>query len=178
MLLMTPLLCTALEEDRLEQIDIEADEATFSETQGLTTYSGNVILSQGSLELRAQTMSIYQTSEQQLKAVKAYGSSQAPVTMKQQVRSKEGNIEWVNARSESIVYNMRLNQVEFMGNADIKKGDATIQSELIQYDANNGVFYASNTQNIDASGSSSRVRISLPPQPPKNDTQQPPKDTE
>lgn len=159
----------SLEEDRLKQIDIEADEATFNETQGLTTYSGNVILSQGSLELKAQTMQIYQTSDQQLKDIKANGTLSSPVSMKQQVRSKEGNIEWVKARSNKLIYNMKMNQVKFIGEADIKKGDATIQSDLITYDANNGVFHASNNSGKTSKNKvSKRVRISLPPQTQKS----------
>lgn len=156
----------ALEEDRLQQIDIEADEATFNENQGLTTYRGNVILSQGSLEVKADTMLIRQTVTQQLKDIKAEGASSNPVTLKQQVAARDGSIEWVNARSHALLYDMKLNLVEFIGDANIKKGEATIQSEHIKYDATQGIFEARNNasdaKNTDKN--SSRVRISLPPQ--------------
>lgn len=164
-LLATPKLL-ALEADRLQKIDIEADEATFNEAQGLTTYSGNVILSQGSLELKANTMLIRQTPSQQLKDIKANGSTANPVTMKQQIAARDGSIEWVNARSDTLIYNMKQNQVEFIGNANIKKGDAIIQSERIEYDASKGIFKASNNTPSPTGNKnkSSRVRISLPPQ--------------
>ena len=162
----------ALEADRLQQIDIEADQATFNEAEGLTIYSGNVILSQGSLELKAHSMKIRQTPSQQLKDIKAESASRKqPVTMKQQMAARDGSIEWVNASSQTLIYNMKLNRLEFIGDANIKKGDANIQSEHITYDATKGIFHASNNtpNNKGVKKPSSRVRISLPAQAKKTD---------
>ena len=46
--------------------------------------------------------------------------------MKQQILSKDGSKEWVNAETDQLTYVMENKQLELRGNAQIKKGQAII----------------------------------------------------
>ena len=55
---------TALESDRDQPVEIEADSAEFNEPEGLTTYIGNVRLIQGSIELLADEIQLRTVGDQ------------------------------------------------------------------------------------------------------------------
>ena len=166
----------SLPEDQYQAIDIEADQAFFDEQKGITIYSGNVIFTQGSLELRSEKLTIKQNTQQALESIlaehDANAASVSQVTMKQQILGKDDTKEWVDATADKLSYRMDNKQLELKGNAQIKKGLAIINSDLIIYNANNGIFKAknppANTKPGEASPPPSRVRITIPPQTPMN----------
>ncbi len=170
--LLTSLCAFSLPEDQYQAIDIEANQAFFDDKQGITIYSGDVIFTQGSLELRSEKITIKQNAQQALESILAESNEQTgqsnKVTMKQQILGKDGTKEWVNAEAKELVYLMKNKKLKLKGDAQIKKGQAIINSDLIIYDANKGVFKAKNktpkTKPGEQTQPSSRVRITIPPQ--------------
>ena len=59
-----PLLCNALESDSQQPLFIEADGADISETTGVSIYTGNVVISQGSIRLSADKVTVTQQGEE------------------------------------------------------------------------------------------------------------------
>ena len=57
--LALPSMSIGLESDRDQPIQIESDRAEFRELEGLTIYSGNVKMSQGSILLMADEVAIH-----------------------------------------------------------------------------------------------------------------------
>ena len=58
-LLLVSQLCLALPDDREQPIHISADEALRDEKRGVTVYSGNVQMNQGSMHIEADRVTIY-----------------------------------------------------------------------------------------------------------------------
>ena len=59
MLLWMPASSLALSADRDQPIHIEADSAVLMEKEGLSTYTGNVAIRQGTLALHGDNMTVY-----------------------------------------------------------------------------------------------------------------------
>ncbi len=53
---LTAVPAFALPSDRQQSISLVADRATFNERTGVTTYSGNVIIEQGTMKLQAASI--------------------------------------------------------------------------------------------------------------------------
>ena len=49
----------ALPEDRLQAINIESDRASRNDKTGLTIYEGSVVLTQGSINIRADKITVH-----------------------------------------------------------------------------------------------------------------------
>jgi len=60
---MLSISCLALQEDTQQPIRIVADSAVRDEKQGLTTYTGNVKMNQGSMSISAQSITIHSEGE-------------------------------------------------------------------------------------------------------------------
>ena len=59
LMLLAGQWCLALPDDREQPIHISADEALRDEKQGVTVYSGNVQMNQGSMHIEADRVTIY-----------------------------------------------------------------------------------------------------------------------
>ena len=57
MALLSPLTW-ALDSDRLQPLEINADSAELNEGEGFSIYSGNVVITQGSMKIEASTITI------------------------------------------------------------------------------------------------------------------------
>ncbi|KAB7623823.1 lipopolysaccharide transport periplasmic protein LptA [Alkalilimnicola sp. S0819] len=61
LVLALPLAAGALESDREQPIELEADRAEMDNVSGVSVYTGNVILTQGTLKITGDKMTVYQT---------------------------------------------------------------------------------------------------------------------
>ena len=117
---------SASTDDIQQPIHIEADQAEISEAQGVMTYTGHVVLSQGGIEMRADTVVVY-TKEGELQRITAQGQ---PVHYRQQ-RSNEEEVHGVSQRVE---YTAETKQVLLLGQAEFWQGGNRFSGNRIQYD--------------------------------------------
>ncbi len=97
LLLISPGPAAARSDDRDKPIHITADQALRDEKQGVTIYRGNVHMSQGSLRIDADKITIFHVAEE-LGQVIAEGS---PAVLQQRPDPEKGA---VNARARIITY--------------------------------------------------------------------------
>ena len=164
MLLLTWLLSSvalASTDDTQQPIHIEADRAEIDEAQGVMTYSGHVVLSQGGIEMRADTVVVY-TQEGELQRITAQGQ---PVRYRQQ-RINEPEVHGVSQRME---YTAENKQVLLLGEAEFWQGGNRFSGNRIQYDpeaervvANAGTDADTGTA-ADAGHPPPRVTVTLQP---------------
>ena len=109
----------ALPEDREQPIHITADKAVRDEKRGLTVYSGNVEMRQGSMELEADTLTIYHEANDANKIV-ARG---APARMRQQPEIDKG---LVHAHAAIITYLRDVERVNLRKGAHLERDDGTL----------------------------------------------------
>ena len=109
----------ALPDDREQPIHITADKAVRDEKRGVTIYTGNVQMRQGSMELDADSLTIFHEDRDANKIV-ARGQ---PAKMRQQPEIDEG---LVHAHALVITYFRREELVHLRTEAELTRDDGTL----------------------------------------------------
>ena len=160
LLLLSAGLAHALPDDRDQPIHISADKALRDEKKGFTVYSGNVQMSQGSMELEADILTIYHVSDEADKIV-AEGK---PAKMRQQPELDKGVI---HAHADVIEYFRSEERVHLQSNARIEQDGALVTGDVIDYFILEQLFEAE-------SDPDKRVEVIIPPSVPQETTNTPP----
>lgn len=145
----------ALESDRQQPIEINADRAELDEGKGVAHYIGNVELTQGSLLIRADDLIIQADDKNQLQRVTAQGK---PAEFNQ---TPEAGKPPVVAKAKTIDYFVADEKLMLQLDAIVVQNDSTFQGTQIQYDIRNRRMQASSTANTGPK--SQRVKMVLPP---------------
>ncbi|MFT6552371.1 MAG: lipopolysaccharide export system protein LptA [Zhongshania marina] len=144
-------LALSLPDDRRKAINLSSDRAVYERNQGI--YIGNVNMSQGSLKIRADKLTIVE-SDRKVQKVIAEGT---PAYFEQQPRADEGV---VIASAQRIEYSLQQEEILLQKNASI-----THQGSKISGDR---VVYSGRKQTVVADGGSNekdnRVKMTLQPQ--------------
>ena len=149
--------------DRDQPIELEADTVTVNDAKKISTYSGNVILTQGSLVIHADKL-IVREDEQGFQHSTSTGN---PSTFKQK---REGKNEYMEGSAQRIEYDGRMDKVQLYTRASVKRGEDIVHGDYISYDAN--TEYAEvlgGTKSESGGPSSGRVKAIIQPknkQPP------------
>lgn len=117
----------ALPDDSEQPIRITADTAIRDEKQGFTIYTGNVHMTQGSIDIEADTLTIFHETVQADKIV-AEGK---PAKMQQRPAVGE---PLVRARAEVIEYYKSEDRVHLRINAYITQDGSSVTGDSIDYD--------------------------------------------
>ncbi|MCB1867992.1 MAG: lipopolysaccharide transport periplasmic protein LptA [Gammaproteobacteria bacterium] len=151
-LLILPLLCGALESDREQPLYVEADGADLNDKTGVSVYTGNVVITQGSIKLSAHKVTLTQKGEKS-DHILAEGN---PVKFEQQTGGSKGLIK---GQAKTADYHLDSETIFMVGDAIITQGKDTFRSDRITYDRVKGEVKAG----ASAKGKQ-RVRIAIQPQ--------------
>jgi len=151
----------ALPTDRNQPISLVADKATYNESSGVTTYSGNVIIEQGTMKLQAASLVAQLNKNKQISTITAAGS---PAKFQQQVDTTKGV---ARGEAQQIIYNAETGIINLNGNAYLYQDGASIRSNTIRYSMNKGDVEATGNSNNTGS-SKGRVQIIIPPNSSKS----------
>jgi lipopolysaccharide export system protein LptA len=158
------VLCAALlaspahaeKADRDKPVNLEADSVTLDDIRKVSVYQGNVVLSQGTMMLRADHVQVTQNADG-LDKVTATGR---PVSFRQKV---EGRDEFIEGFASRIEYDNLNSQLELIGQAQLRRGSDELRGAQISYNANTE-FYKVVGQ-PDATSPAGRVRAVIRPKP-------------
>jgi lipopolysaccharide export system protein LptA len=142
----------ALPEDQNQPIRITADSATRDEQAGVTRYEGSVELTQGSLRIFADRISVSH-DQQQASLIIAEGT---PARLSQIPAPDEAA---VHASAERIEYQRSEDRVRLITGARIEQDGATVSGETIDYLVSEQRVLASAGDNE----SGRRVEVVIPP---------------
>lgn len=154
-LLLMPL-AQAEKADRDKPVNLEADSVTLDDIKKISLYSGNVVLSQGTLLLRADRVQARQ-NDQGLQGVSATGR---PASFRQKV---EGREEYLDGFADRIEFDNIKSQLELMGNARLRRGQDELRGARISYNANTEFYRVTGQPN--AQSPAGRVRAVIRPKP-------------
>jgi lipopolysaccharide export system protein LptA len=147
--------------DRSKPVTIEANSMTADEGKKLATFEGKVVLSQGSLVIRAERIVIRQDSEGFQHGI-ATGN---PATF---LHKREGLDEYICGEALRVEYDSKLDRVEFFDKARLRRDSGDdVRGDYISYDAANERFVVKSR--TDAAGASRGGRVSatiMPKKPP------------
>ena len=163
-LLLTGLIVfnqsVALTTDQDQPIEIEADTAELDDQKGVTTYTGNVIVVQGSIRMTGEKMTVYYTKDNDLDTVIMEGH---PATYRQLPDNSEVYDEAEALRME--YYGLK-NLIVLLDNAVVKQESLRFSGSRIEYDTERSQIRARGQAESDAdksSGSGGRVKITIKP---------------
>ena len=128
--------------DRDKPIEIEADTMTVDDAKSTSIYTGDVILTQGTLLIRADELIVRQ-DKQGFQHSTSLGN---PTTFKQKM---EGSNEYIQGKALRIEYDGHMDKIHLYKNAEVKRGKDIVVGDYITYDANAEVAQAmsSKTEN-------------------------------
>lgn len=141
----------ALSSDKEKPVEVEADSFHLDDAKKLTTYSGNVIITQGSMEIIADKVSIYSVRGATDKVI-ATGN---PVKFKQQPDGEQGLIR---GEAQRFKYLVSKSTLVLINKATLWQSGTTFSSDQITYDSKRSIVKAG-----DKKSASKRVKITLQP---------------
>jgi lipopolysaccharide export system protein LptA len=155
--------------DRDKPIELEADTVTVNDAKKISTYAGNVILTQGTLVIHADKLVVREDKE----GFQHSTSTGNPTTFKQKL---EGKNEYMQGSAQRIEYDGRMDKVQLYTRAWVKRGEDIIHGDYISYDANAEYAEVIGGVKSESGGPSGRVKAIIQPkskQAPKSTTTQP-----
>lgn len=129
--------CWAEQNDRNQPIQVEADQVVMNETEQVSTFTGNVQIHQGTMQILGDKIVVTQ-NKQGYKTAKVYGST---ASFRQK---REGLNEYVEGYGERIEYDTLKQTVDIYGQARLKRDQDFIRGEHINYDSLTEVFIVDN----------------------------------
>ena len=150
-LLATVLPATALPEDRNQAIEIQSREALREEATGRTVYTGDVSISQGTILIEADEVTVHSTGGRVSRIV----CTGRPARYQQQPEQDSG---LVIASGNTIRYDLDTDIILLLGNASLEQEEATLSGERIEYDLKQEVIRAKGSDE-----GSDRIRMVIPP---------------
>ncbi len=146
----------SLDSDRQKPLKIVADTATIDEKDGLAIYTGNVVLTQGTLKIIADRLSI-KSVEGKVDVVRAKG---APALFSQVPEPDQAE---VIAKAKAIDYKVREQTLLLKRNASIVQEDNIFRGEEILYEIQSQRLQAQGQTNDPQPGDiKGRVEMILP----------------
>jgi len=145
----TPVV--ALTSDKEQPINIEADQVDIDERNGVSTYTGKVTLSQGTLHMSADTVVVY-THERRLIKMVASGN---PAKFRQR---PDDATQDVQAKAKQVEYRAPEGIVLLKDDAELRQGDNSFAGARIEYDSARNAVRASGS-----TPGSGRVQVIIQP---------------
>lgn len=127
-LLLAANLACAEKADRDKPIDIESDNLTSNDAKKISTYTGNVVLTQGTLVIHADKLVVREDAE----GFQHSTSTGNPTTFRQK---EEGKDEYIQGSAQRIEYDGRMDKVQLYVKAWVKRGEDIVHGDYIMYDA-------------------------------------------
>jgi lipopolysaccharide export system protein LptA len=126
---LTGVSALAEKADRTKPLTMEADRpCTVDLVRQTSVCTGNVVIAQGTMVIRADRVELRETPEGYRTAT-AIGSAAKPATYRQK---REGGEEQLEGSAERVEYDARSDTLRFIGNAQVRRMVGTVPSEEIQ----------------------------------------------
>jgi lipopolysaccharide export system protein LptA len=125
-LVLVSVSARALEDDREQPLRVVADTAEHNELSGVTVYTGNVIITQGSMRIEADNVTL-KGRDNRVDNMEAIGN---PARLQQQPKPEDA---MMYARAQRIIYFVVDDRVQLIDKASIEQQDSVVNSDEIEY---------------------------------------------
>ncbi|HMN92873.1 MAG TPA: lipopolysaccharide transport periplasmic protein LptA [Hydrogenophaga sp.] len=153
--------------DRDAPMNIEADALLYDDASRTSTFTGNVVITKGSILMRG-TRVVVRQDEQGHQLGRIEGDRNAQGLFRQK---REGLEEWIEGRGDRIEYDSRRETVRLLGGASLRRYRGTELSDEAQggeivYNSASEVFSVQGgTEGRTAENPTGRVRAMITPAP-------------
>ncbi|MCB1877547.1 MAG: lipopolysaccharide transport periplasmic protein LptA [Chromatiales bacterium] len=149
-LLWSPGLALALNSDRTQPIEIESDRAEIDEGKNTATYTGNVVVVQGSLRIQSDRLVVHG-----LRTADRIVAKGKPARFRQ---TPDGGKADVLGDALTLEYELGKDHIKLTEQANLTQRGNTFSGHIIDYDLNKDQVRAQSDQNR-----SQRVRVTMQP---------------
>jgi lipopolysaccharide export system protein LptA len=153
--------------DRNKPVNLEADRVTIDDVKQLAVFEGNVVLTQGTLQIRGDKMEVRQDKEG-FKQGTTWGN---PASFRQK---REGYDEYIEGWAARIEYDGRIETLQMFTRAQLKRAQDEVRGEFISYDARSEFFQVTGgPQAATADNPGGRVRAVIQPKSKEKEKEKP-----
>jgi len=142
----------ALPSDQDQPIYVEADAAAIDDITGITTYTGDVIITQGSMILKGSKIELFRGEDQTINQMISFG---APAYFEQQPQADQAI---TYATGITLDYTIDKQMLLITGDAKVEQGGDEFTGAKISYDMTNEQVKAFSSE-----GGKQRVQMILQP---------------
>jgi len=154
--------------DREKPVNLEADRVTIDDAKQIAIFEGNVVLTQGTLQIRGDRMEVRQDKEG-FKQGTTWGN---PAAFRQK---REGVDEYIEGWAERIEYDGRTETMQMFNRAQLKRGQDEVRGNYISYDARTEFFQVTGGAKTASPGApEGRVRAVIQPKSKEKPVAAPP----
>ncbi len=144
---------------------VEADQMVYDDVKQINTFSGNVILTRGTLVMRAHKLIVSQDPAGYQFAT-LLGSPGGLATFRQ--KRDAGPNQWVEGQAERIEYDGKSEIVKLFSRAMMRRLDGTkptdeVEGEFISYDSRAEFFTVNNTPSGENKPGGGRIKAVIQP---------------
>ena len=143
--------------DRNQPVKLEAEQVSIDDAKQISTFTGNVLLTQGTLTIRGDKLVVKQNQE-------GLQHSTATGQLASFRQKRDGVDEYVEGYGQRIEYDSANTTMELRGQARIKRGLDEVSSEYITYNSTTEIFKADSLSESTPGGKrKGRVRVIIQP---------------
>jgi lipopolysaccharide export system protein LptA len=153
--------CFAERADSDQPLHLESDQVLIDNAKKISTFTGNVQLTQGTMFIRGDKIVVTQDKDG-FKRGTIYGKT---ASFRQK---RQGMNEYVEGNGERIEYDTRSEAVDLYGQAHVKRGLDDVRGEHITYNIRTELFQVNSGDKGTANTPPKRVRAVLQPKPKNN----------
>ena len=143
--------------DREKPVQIEAAQVRIDERNKTQTFEGNVVLRQGTFELKGDRLVVHQQAD----GFQMGEATGHPATFRQK---RDDSPDYIEGQAKRIQYDARDERARLYGDAKIHSGGDAIQAQYIEYDAMREKYFAANAPE-EKTGGAPRQRVQVVLQP-------------
>ena len=158
--LLASVCALAERADRDKPVNLEADQVTVDDNKQTATFTGKVVLTQGTLVIRGDRMVVQQDADG-FKYGVAYGDL---ASFRQK---REGYDEYIDGYAERIEYDSKAEKLQMFNRAYLKKANDDVRGNYISYEIATEFFrvVGGGKQAATAANPEGRVRAVIQPKP-------------
>jgi lipopolysaccharide export system protein LptA len=142
--------------DRDKPIHLEADRVTIDDAKKLSVFEGSVVLTQGTMTLRANRMNVREDAQGFQHAV-AYGD---PAYFRQK---RDDVDEYIEAWAQRMEYDGKAERLQLFDQARMKRGNDEVRGSYISYDQPTEFYRVVGAPETAGGASPGRVRAVIQP---------------
>jgi lipopolysaccharide export system protein LptA len=149
--------------DREKPINIEADSAHMDDKTSTAVFEGNVVLTQGTLLIKADTLTVMQENDEFKQGI-ALGET---AYFRQK---REGYEDYIEGEARRIEFDALTDQLTMITNAKLWREGDEVQGNFIHYDAATETFTVKGAEQDNSSKDTLKGRVKAIIQPKSNAT--------
>jgi lipopolysaccharide export system protein LptA len=149
--------------DREKPTQVEANRMTSDEARRISIFEGNVVLTKGTMQLRAERVVVRQDAD----GFQYASASGSPVKFRQKSDARAGaDGVWLEGEAQRVEIDEKNERVELHESARVTRDQDEVRGNYILYDQRSEFFSVSSAKGAPASSSDGRVRAVIQPKKP------------